>query len=173
MSNTENRKDVPSALQMLREILAIKRNDPHKGTSGEGRWKTLTIRTELLDVYDAALDAQAVQPTGWTVLHNGGSVTGNTLFAAMKAAQSLRTEEEARIANENLLRALEEELAAPATASKEAELLPLPHSNYNGCGDGSEPLYTAEQMRDYAAACVESSTQPTASKPEQEPNSGE
>ncbi|HEL7630564.1 TPA: hypothetical protein UL921_002395 [Stenotrophomonas maltophilia] len=29
-------------------------------------------------------------------------------------------------------------------------LPPLPCTHYNACGDGSEPLYTSEQMRDYA-----------------------
>ncbi|HIE5650311.1 TPA: hypothetical protein ACXNQV_002169 [Stenotrophomonas maltophilia] len=29
-------------------------------------------------------------------------------------------------------------------------LPPLPCAHYNACGDGSEPLYTSEQMRDYA-----------------------
>jgi hypothetical protein len=33
-------------------------------------------------------------------------------------------------------------------------LLPLPRTYYNACGDGSEPLYTAEQMRDYARAAL-------------------
>lgn len=36
-----------------------------------------------------------------------------------------------------------------------ADLPPLPHTNYNGYSDGSEPLYTAEQMQDYARAVVE------------------
>jgi len=31
-------------------------------------------------------------------------------------------------------------------------LVKLPNTNYNGCGDGSEPLYTPEMMRDYARA---------------------
>lgn len=33
-------------------------------------------------------------------------------------------------------------------------LPPLPCTHYNACGDGSEPLYTAEQMRDYARAAL-------------------
>jgi hypothetical protein len=34
------------------------------------------------------------------------------------------------------------------------ELPALPHTTYNGYSDGSEPLYTADQMRDYARAAV-------------------
>ncbi|GEM_PF-6435230 len=33
-------------------------------------------------------------------------------------------------------------------------LPPLPRTHYNACGDGSEPLYTAEQMDDYARAAL-------------------
>lgn len=35
-----------------------------------------------------------------------------------------------------------------------AELPPLPHTTYNGYSDGSEPLYTADQMHDYARAAL-------------------
>ncbi|WP_414490221.1 hypothetical protein [Stenotrophomonas maltophilia] len=41
-------------------------------------------------------------------------------------------------------------------------LPPLPCTHYNACGDGSEPLYTAEQMRDYARAALSAlSAQPS------------
>ncbi|MFC7515049.1 hypothetical protein ACFQUU_08540 [Herbaspirillum sp. GCM10030257] len=36
-----------------------------------------------------------------------------------------------------------------------AELPTLPITHYNGYADGSEPLYTAEQMHDYALAAIE------------------
>lgn len=36
------------------------------------------------------------------------------------------------------------------------EMLPaLPGTDYNACGDGSSPLYTAKQVRDYARAALE------------------
>ncbi|WP_099539869.1 hypothetical protein [Stenotrophomonas maltophilia] len=38
-------------------------------------------------------------------------------------------------------------------------LPPLPRTHYNACGDGSEPLYTPEQMHDYARAAL--SAQPS------------
>lgn len=38
-------------------------------------------------------------------------------------------------------------------------LPPLPRTHYNACGDGSEPLYTAKQLRDYARAAL--SAQPS------------
>lgn len=34
------------------------------------------------------------------------------------------------------------------------ELPPKPHTTYNGYSDGSEPLWTAEQMEDYARAAI-------------------
>lgn len=50
-------------------------------------------------------------------------------------------------------------LAAPAQATPEgADLPPLPYTNYNGYSDGSEPLYTADQMRDYARAALAAQT---------------
>jgi hypothetical protein len=58
---------------------------------------------------DAPSDAQA-DATAWTVTHNCRSVTADSIFKAMKAAQSLRTEEEAQIALENIRRAMDEEL---------------------------------------------------------------
>ena len=37
-----------------------------------------------------------------------------------------------------------------------ARVLPaLPPTRYNGCGDGSEPLYTPEMMRDFAEASIQ------------------
>ena len=36
----------------------------------------------------------------------------------------------------------------------EIPLPPLPETRYNGCGDGSEPLYTPEMMHDYARAAI-------------------
>lgn len=39
-------------------------------------------------------------------------------------------------------------------------LPPLPCSHYNACGDGSEPLYTSEQMRDYARAALSAQPSP-------------
>lgn len=39
-------------------------------------------------------------------------------------------------------------------AGAEAELPPKPHTTYNGYSDGSEPLWTAEQMDDYARAAI-------------------
>lgn len=54
----------------------------------------------------------------WTVTHNGKSVTADTLFGAMKEAQSLRTDEEAQVAAENLLRAIDEELAQGPVAAQ-------------------------------------------------------
>jgi hypothetical protein len=38
---------------------------------------------------------------------------------------------------------------------KQQVLPPLPYTNYNGYSDGSEPLYTAEQMHDYALAALD------------------
>lgn len=42
---------------------------------------------------------------------------------------------------------------APAVAT-EGELPPKPHTTYNGYSDGSEPLWTGEQMEDYARATL-------------------
>lgn len=42
---------------------------------------------------------------------------------------------------------------APATVDA-GELPPKPHTTYNGYSDGSEPLWTAEQMDDYARAAI-------------------
>ncbi|HDS1228123.1 TPA: hypothetical protein QEF71_002287 [Stenotrophomonas maltophilia] len=39
-------------------------------------------------------------------------------------------------------------------------LPPLPFTHYNACGDGSEPLYTAGQMRDYALAALSAQPSP-------------
>lgn len=39
-------------------------------------------------------------------------------------------------------------------------LPPLPRTHYNACGDGSEPLYTPEQMRDYARAALSAQPSP-------------
>lgn len=39
-------------------------------------------------------------------------------------------------------------------------LPPLPFTHYNACGDGSEPLYTAGQMRDYARAALSAQPSP-------------
>ncbi len=39
-------------------------------------------------------------------------------------------------------------------------LPPLPRTHYNACGDGSEPLYTPEQMRDYARAAISAQPSP-------------
>lgn len=58
-------------------------------------------------------DEWNAQPEEWVVQHNGKSVVAATLFKAMTAAQSLRTEEEAAIANANLMHAIDEELAQP------------------------------------------------------------
>jgi hypothetical protein len=38
---------------------------------------------------------------------------------------------------------------------KQQVLPSLPYTNYNGYSDGSEPLYTAEQMQDYALAALD------------------
>lgn len=43
---------------------------------------------------------------------------------------------------------------AVATDRLSDALPPLPLTNYNGYADGSEPLYTAEHMRDYANAAI-------------------
>jgi hypothetical protein len=43
-------------------------------------------------------------------------------------------------------------------ASQSSELPELPYTNYNGCSDGSEPLYTADQMRDYARKAIAAQT---------------
>ncbi|PWQ87124.1 hypothetical protein DKY64_04745 [Stenotrophomonas maltophilia] len=40
------------------------------------------------------------------------------------------------------------------------QLPPLPRTHYNACGDGSEPLYTSEQMRDYASAALSAQPSP-------------
>lgn len=42
---------------------------------------------------------------------------------------------------------------APAVVGA-GELPPKPHTTYNGYSDGSEPLWTAEQMEDYARAAI-------------------
>jgi hypothetical protein len=42
---------------------------------------------------------------------------------------------------------------APAVVGA-GELPPKPHTTYNGYSDGSEPLWTAEQMDDYARAAI-------------------
>lgn len=42
-------------------------------------------------------------------------------------------------------------------------LPPLPFTHYNACGDGSEPLYTAGQMRDYARAALSAQPHPPSS----------
>lgn len=52
-------------------------------------------------------------------------------------------------------------------------MLPLPVTNYNGCGDGSEPLWTEEQMIDYASACVEASANVQAEKVPAHPAQGD
>jgi hypothetical protein len=39
-----------------------------------------------------------------------------------------------------------------------ADLPLLPHTTYNGYSDGSEPLYTADQMRDYARTALAATT---------------
>lgn len=44
--------------------------------------------------------------------------------------------------------------AAEAADADELELPPKPHTTYNGYSDGSEPLWTAEQMEDYARAAI-------------------
>ncbi|PZT05483.1 hypothetical protein [Stenotrophomonas maltophilia] len=36
----------------------------------------------------------------------------------------------------------------------------LPRTHYNACGDGSEPLYTGEQMREYALAALSAKPSP-------------
>jgi len=48
-----------------------------------------------------------------------------------------------------------------AAAPVSGELPVLPYTNYNGYSDGSEPLYTAEQMHDYARAAVAAAKVPT------------
>ncbi|WP_459018023.1 hypothetical protein [Stenotrophomonas sp. PSU_St142] len=40
------------------------------------------------------------------------------------------------------------------------QLPPLPCTHYNACGDGSDPLYTSEQMRDYARAALSAQPSP-------------
>ncbi|MDZ5813873.1 hypothetical protein U4I65_02330 [Stenotrophomonas maltophilia] len=40
------------------------------------------------------------------------------------------------------------------------QLPPMPCTHYNAFGDGSEPLYTAEQMRDYARAALSAQPSP-------------
>jgi len=42
--------------------------------------------------------------------------------------------------------------------SKDSDLPELPYTNYNGYSDGSEPLYTADQMRDYARKAIAAQT---------------
>lgn len=44
--------------------------------------------------------------------------------------------------------------AAEAAHADELALPPKPHTTYNGYSDGSEPLWTAEQMEDYARAAI-------------------
>jgi hypothetical protein len=43
---------------------------------------------------------------------------------------------------------------APAPVVDERSLPPKPHTTYNGYSDGSEPLWTAAQMEDYARAAL-------------------
>lgn len=59
------------------------------------------------------------------------------------------------------------QVGAPAELAEqqEVELPPLPRTHYNACGDGSEPLYTAAQMQDYARAAL-AARQPGAQVPE-------
>lgn len=45
-------------------------------------------------------------------------------------------------------------------ALQSSELPELPYTNYNGYSDGSEPLYTADQMRDYARKAIAAQTGP-------------
>lgn len=49
-----------------------------------------------------------------------------------------------------------EAISPPAELAEQqgVELPPLPRTHYNACGDGSEPLYTAEQMEEYARAAL-------------------
>jgi hypothetical protein len=55
--------------------------------------------------------------------------------------------------------------AQPVDERKAFALPPLPHTTYNGYSDGSEPLYTAEQMKDYARAALASNEAAPQEKP--------
>lgn len=60
------------------------------------------------------------------------------------------------------------QLAAPAELAEQqgVSLPPLPRTHYNACGDGSEPLYTAEQMDDYARAALAATGKQQVGEPE-------
>ncbi|RJF99067.1 hypothetical protein [Noviherbaspirillum saxi] len=70
------------------------------------------------------------------------------MFEAISAAPSQQEKEAA--------------LPAPRKTYEQqlAELPTLPVTHYNGYADGSEPLYTAEQMHDYALAAIEAAPLP-------------
>lgn len=62
-------------------------------------------------------------------------------------------------------------LAAANKATEEGELPELPHTTYNGYSDGSEPLWTKEQMHGYAtqAIAADRASRQVANKAEVEP----
>lgn len=82
----------------------------------------LAAAAELRAMLEAAPAApkEDTNPSKWTVTHNGKSVTADTLSKAMIAAQSLRTDQEQRVAAENLLRRIGEEMAEEVPAAPSA-----------------------------------------------------